>query len=184
MVVRANKANQAPALGNLLIGSLSLRYLKIGKAHALNVARESLKTQIEGLQQQAQYKLQIGSFFFRPQAVDAAFSDSFLLKSEWSCFTTLGPICGNDDDTSGNIPFARSILCLISRSLNQAYLTLKLVSKSLAMVLRVLRETNEFVCIAVSQRATFVIHGFHPPTPSQASITSTLCWRGCSVLSH
>ena len=163
---------------NLFIGSLQPLYGDLGKLNALNTAYMTLAQQVEALQRQALLKFIAGSFAYQTDQV--VLLEDQVAENPWAYFSS-APVMV-DDASERAVPFSRAILRLISRSLNEAYVTLKLVSGSRSLLLRALEENYRYICIAVAYRTTFTTHGFHPPATCKASPVSASCRRVCSAL--
>ena len=141
--------------------------LQIGKLNALNAAYVRYKTQVAALEKQLLVKFEPGQYMFLGPVFQEPLESGFQLHSGVWSFSTCAPAATFIPyDAPASAHLATSVLRLFSSALVQARAVLTLVSGGRAILLRALQEIYRFVCIAVSQRATFAIHGLSSPGPS------------------
>ena len=141
-------------------------YLRVGDLYALNELRENLGTQPAGVQQT--FYTFHGALVFQPIILESGFNEYFFPQPETNYLNSAVAMCPWSEVVTEVLPFARAILRFIRRRSGGIRGAAALVSRTLTALLRL--QVSYVFCIAVRQQATFVIHGFHPPALSEASI--------------
>ena len=160
--------------------SLPFANIQIGKSSLFDHLRSFLRKRIATLETQVQAQCNsAGSLFPQPTAQELLAGFEFIQAESFVSGIQTCPIAAFIDLDSEYV--SRHLRRLFSNGvLDKAKSALRLVNKLRTILLHALEGVHQFLPAAVTQRSTFVIHGFHPPAPSRFRMV-TLLWRECSV---